>query len=256
MEQRQNEPEKEKLILNSLNCCYDELICFLRAFDFAMDASVSVFPSSEINTNHSSIGKTSYINKKETKQYEGDAALSPLILPDELIRCVLQFFVVKRAQKSEIVASRASSMDMTSKRFGLSCSLENDDTTWWMSGNGTMPKGYGHEFIQFALNNNDTVLRRINSVSVCIPPMPMGPLSVRIFRVDALTEEQEWKQISPIFTVENCSGLQRFDLGNIDATDVRVVCLSNQVASVYGRNTDLIFPPPMECVGLYCVQFD
>merc|ERR1712232_628426 len=105
-----------------------------------------------------------------------------------------------------IEAVRASSIDSRSCR--LSDSVRPDTTSWWISKSGTMPYGYGEQYVEFQFakkeknknktnkeNNNHHIIipvtRRINYVSVSIPPLPMGPLSVRTFRVDILVEEEE-----------------------------------------------------------------
>ena len=126
----------------------------------------------------------------------------------------------------------------------------SNQPTWWMSRNGTMPHGVGRQYVECCLTPPQSSslysLVRLSSVSVSIPPLPLGPKSVRTFQIlykteDAMTTlendhnncapSSNWKVGSPVFTVVNRSGYQKFDINPpIDAKYVRIVCLSNQAS--------------------------
>ena len=115
-----------------------------------------------------------------------------------------------------------------------------------------MPGGRGDEYVEVRLAKANT-MRRIQSVSMSIPPLPVGPLSVREFRVDIANERGDWKQLPFRFQVENVSGMQRFPIGNVDATSVRVVCLSNQISVFLDAMES---PNDMERVGFYAIKVE
>lgn len=52
--------------------------------------------------------------------------------------------------------------------------------------------------------------------------------------------------------MENISGMQRFPIGDADATSIPVVCLSNQISAYL----DGSYPSEMERVGYYAVRFE
>lgn len=207
-------------------------------------------------------------------------------LPQELIRKIASYFIIERVTHSQVQAIQASS---TAGRFPLQEVLRDDDTTWWISSTGSMPKGRGHEYVQFRLG---PVLRRLSAISIKIPPLPLGPLSVRTIRLDVLLEEgatsssldmvphheeqQQWKTVSTPshWTVENKTGYQKFELHPpIDAKVIRIVCLTNQMSRFLqnyddaeedeeeeeeegmGRNRHRVLHQ-FESVGFYSVLFE
>lgn len=175
---------------------------------------------------------------------------SPLYLPSELARHVANFLTVERVQKDQVEAVTASSHDKAHK---LSDCLQDNETTWWISGFGSMPGGQGEEYVELRLCSQRPILRRLRAVCVRIPPLPMGPLSVREFRVDVSDGKGTWRQLPFQFSVDNRTGMQRFALGEVDAHSVRIVCLSNQI-SAYLESMES--PHSMERVGFYAVQFE
>jgi hypothetical protein len=187
-------------------------------------------------------------------------------LPAELFRKIASYHTLKRVEPSQVQAVRASST------MGDSISLSDvlnasDDSTWWMSRRGSMPRGHGREWVHFQLASKEGV-RRLSGLEIKIPPIPMGPLSVREFYLESRIKVEsrvvnnnnvlveEWVRISPNWMVENKTGLQRFELlFSVDATDVRLICLSNQISTYLGNGADDDLVDRFDSVGMYAVVF-
>jgi hypothetical protein len=175
-------------------------------------------------------------------------------MPQEIIHKIANFFTVEPVVPTEVVAVRATSTD---GRHGLQECLDTSQSTWWLSSFGSMPRGMGEEYVEFQLSSKPC---RLNSMSIEIPPLPMGPLSVRTMRLDCKTGDS-WMPVSPIWTVENMTGRQQYNLQSpVDAQFVRVVCLSNQMCLFRpdgeedNEDEDQILQ--FESVGYYCVKFE
>lgn len=161
---------------------------------------------------------------------------------------VASFLTVDSCVNSQVKAVSASSIDSQYKLTGC---LVDDTDSWWLSAGGSMPGGRGEEYVEFLLSDKEA-LRRLQAVSMAIPPVPAGPLSVREFRVDVKDEKGVWTTLPHICTVENIDGMQRFPIGDVDATSIRVFCLSNQISAYL----DAIYPSEMERVGYYAAKFE
>ena len=100
-----------------------------------------------------------------------------------------------------------------------------------------MPGGQGRQYVQYSLT---PTLCRLRRVSMKIPPLPLGPLSVREFHLETFRIEQGWFKISPNYLVHSREGWQTFELpeGGCDVDEVRVVCTRNQMAD-YLEDLDL-----------------
>ena len=215
-------------------------------------------------------------------------------LTPELTTHVLSFLVVQRVKHDAVRVVGCSSCD--GSHDPSTCLIDNE-TTWWMSDAGTMPLGCGDQYVEFQLvrqrssSSPPQSLCRLSSISLKIPPLPLGPLSVKEFEVfywdgfSMLPKEQTestsadgsnsnskdsdslkaWKRFEgPPFLVANRSGWQRFPLilpqpnstmawRGIDVHSVRVVCLRNQISA---------FPSPgltmvrHHQVGYFAIRFD
>jgi hypothetical protein len=176
-------------------------------------------------------------------------------LPSEIIHKITNFFTVEPVVSSEVVAARATSTD---GRHDLQACLDTSQSSWWLSSFGSMPKGRGEQYVEFQLSSKP---RRLCSVSVEIPPLPLGPLSARTMRLDSKFGDT-WRQVSPVWTVENKTGWQQYELHPpVDAQFVRVVCLTNQMAQFLRGGGDDQIPEPevipqFASVGYYCVKFE
>jgi hypothetical protein len=183
-------------------------------------------------------------------------------LPNELIHKIGHYFVVNPVQHKQVTAVRASS---TVGRFPLGAVLEDDDATWWISAMGSMPQGKGAEYIEFQLS---PVVRRLTAVSIKIPPLPVGPLSVRTFRIaipdDSVSQPTTtWTNATDELIVENKTGYQRFELSpGIDARSIRIVCTMNQISRFLGQNNEAEDENnnnganQFDAVGLYSIKFE
>ena len=185
-------------------------------------------------------------------------SVEPCKLPPGLVKRVLSFLTVKCVKPEEVEATNCSSHD------GIHplpfCLLENE-TSWWLSSHGTMPGGRGQQWVQFQLSRN---LRRLSSVSLKIPPLPQGPLSVREFCLRAFHLERGWYPITPVFQLESRSGWQTFIFEGVDVDEVRLVCFSNQMEehitslrpNSLGDENIMAQLQRFESVGFFCVKFE
>lgn len=152
------------------------------------------------------------------------------VLPPEIIEKIASFLTVVPVVPVDVVAVRASSSDGS---HTLQDCLSTDKSTWWISSFGSMPNGKGEEFVEFRLSSKPC---RLRSVSIEIPPLPMGPLSVRTMKVKAKIGDF-WEEISPIYKVENKTGWQKYDIPPVDTQLVRLVCLTNQISQFLPTNS-------------------
>lgn len=184
-------------------------------------------------------------------------------LPNELIHNIGHYFVVNPVQHKQVTAIAASS---TVGRFPLGAVLEDNDATWWISAMGSMPQGKGTEYMEFQLS---PVVTRLSAVSIKIPPLPVGPLSVRTFRVaipDVSVSPTTWINATDELTVENKTGYQRFELSlGIDARSIRIVCTTNQISRFLVQNIEVagddnnninLNNNQFHAVGLYSIKFE
>jgi hypothetical protein len=217
--------EEEPLLVASAKCSYGELLAVLETLDF-------------------DVGSNS--ERREC------------VLPPELAKQVLQFLVIQRVDPDIVETVGCSSHD---KVHPLTACLSDDETTWWISGEHSMPRGRGCEYVQLSVG---PTIRRLAAVSIKIPPLPQGPLSVRRFRIDSPTIDGArtgWTAVSQVFTVDNRTGFQRFVLADpVDVRQVRLVCLANQIdpfINVERREavSDL-GTRRFECVGFFSVRLE
>lgn len=174
------------------------------------------------------------------------------VFPEELACAIVDFLEILKVKSNEVVITEASS---DRKDYDLSCVLSDDDKSWWMSENGSLSLSVdGNDgkkdeiYLQFQLST-DRKPRRVRSLFIRIPPLPFGPLSLCEFRVDYSLDSKRWVSCDHLMRTASVHGLQRFDLPEIDAIDVRLVCLSNHGARFrQGSMTN-----ELDCVGLYTV---
>ena len=190
-------------------------------------------------------------------------------LPNELIHNIGRYFVVNPVQHNQVTAAAAASS--TVGRFPLAAALEDNDATWWISAMGSMPQGKGTEYMEFQLS---PVVTRLSAVSIKIPPLPLGPLSVRTFRIaipddsvsSQMTPTTTWINATDELTVENKTGYQRFELSlGIDARSIRIVCTTNQISRFLVQNIEVagddnnninLNNNQFHAVGLYSIKFE
>lgn len=147
----------------------------------------------------------------------------------------------------------------SSKRgdFPLTEVMNSDESTWWISATGSMPRGIGREWLQFSFPG----IRSVRFLGIKIPPLPQGPLSVREFHVLSrrtdlpacqLPDDSDdaWQLASPpnLQTLDTAR-MQEFVFDPaIETNKVRLVCTKTaEAGSVLGMfGTD--------GVGLFQVQ--
>jgi hypothetical protein len=77
-----------------------------------------------------------------------------LLLPHELCVRVLQFLTIQRVHHDHVVVVGCSSQaadGSSGHHHPLSSCLDESDETWWLAAPGSMPRGVGAEWVQFAL---------------------------------------------------------------------------------------------------------
>lgn len=175
-------------------------------------------------------------------------------VPVEIARNVGSWFTIRPVDPTCVRATRCSSS--MSQQCDLSKCLEDNERTWWISGiDSFQSNGQGEEWVEFVIGST---LKRVSAVHIKIPPLPYGPLSVRTMRIDTKDSRggnDGWMPSTSVLTVENRSGWQRIaTFDPIDASEVRLVCLSNQASQFY--NDDEHEHERFRSVGFFCVRFE
>lgn len=192
--------------------------------------------------------------RKQRKHDDDDSNAVCRKLHPELAERVADFLTIRPVVPEEVQVVGCSSSDGA---HPLSACLSPDEDSWWISAADSMPEGKGREFVEFELSET---LCRLSSVSLKIPPLPAGPLSVRDFVLEAPMKRnkkalEEWEIVSPVFRVQNQSGMQQFFLEppGLDVDRVRVVCLSNQLSDFYNGQ---VFGFTYQRVGYFAIRFE
>jgi len=186
-------------------------------------------------------------------------------LPLEICQRIVDFCVIEPVRMDQVSVVSCSSQDRNQVNGrNLQDVLSESERSWWISAPGSMPGGVGREWLEFQLvpaankqqGVGDTACR-LTEISIKIPPLPRGPLSLRTFQIETTTSDtdDDW-QVLCYNHVTNRAGWQRFAVTPTDCFRVRLVCLSNQISLFNtGDNFD---PPRMQrfaAVGLFSIQF-
>ena len=75
---------------------------------------------------------------------------SPKVLPPEIATRVMSFLTVEPVQASRVRPVCSSTHDLV---HPLSESLSERETTWWLTQQGSMPRGMGRQYIQYSLSH-------------------------------------------------------------------------------------------------------
>jgi hypothetical protein len=158
----------------------------------------------------------------------------PMKLSVELCERVAQYFVILPVSMEHVVATGCSSQQLdaisgNTPLMPLAACLTEDETTWWISGEGLDIRP---QYVEFNLTAPVSSVCQLRAVSIKIRPLPYGPLSVRHFvlQTDADDDDMSTAISSRQYIVANRTGFQRFALDQpADVASVRVVCLSNQI---------------------------
>lgn len=162
-------------------------------------------------------------------------------LPGSALDNVSKFLLIDRVSMAEVSVIGCSS---SRGDFPLSVVLNECCEEWWISAPGSMRQGLGCEYLEFSFG---TKPRRVETVALRIPPMPYGPLSVRVFCVKVLSSAGEWLAASPHLQTLDRADLQEFALlPPVDTSVMRIECTRNAAAGLT-RVAD--------CIGLFQVAF-
>ena len=138
-----------------------------------------------------------------------------------------------RVDSSSVEAVSASSTDDSQPDV---CHRNNvltpNEDTWWISAAGSCPGGVGREWVAFKLSATSAPVR-VDRVALKIPPLPMGPLSVREFHLESADNpEGPWNRASSSFQTLDSSRLQEWALHPpVESRYARVVCTKNATAN-------------------------
>jgi hypothetical protein len=180
------------------------------------------------------------------------------------MRRVASFLTVRNVSHADVRVAGCSSHD---NRHPLSSCLTPGEDTWWISAPQTMNRGRGSEHVDFKLCPAGESARRLAAFAIKIPPLPVGPLSVRDFELKQRVERFDEDGTSSCSyetiglssnSVHNAAGWQHFRLIEpVDANVVRLVCLNNQMS----RFTDEASPlpavaSPFDQVGFFSIRFE
>lgn len=178
---------------------------------------------------------------------------------EDVMRVLFEYLIVKPVQHEEIQISAVSSTsDKDRPVEGL---LSPSESSYWLSGNGTMPNGIGKEWVEFMFGG----IRRVSFVAVRIPALPHGPCSVRNFYLEWIDINDGTVRRSPqqnktkldTFETLNMGTLQVFRIPRpFDADRVRFVCTRNvqsysmsHIPGGHGRRVET------DCVGMFQISF-
>jgi len=183
--------------------------------------------------------------------------LSAVLNHGELVEYVISFLQLPAVDNAKVVATAASSTargGACSPAFTLDVMTDN----WWISKPGSCsPDGRGCEWVQYELGPEP---RRVHFLRIKIPKLPYGPLSVRVFHLEASdAADGPFLRASPDLTTFDTERLQDFALmPPVDARFVRLVCTVNAAASdledKWNRLSGIRLVDA-DCVGFYHVAF-
>jgi hypothetical protein len=155
-------------------------------------------------------------------------ALGQLIAQVELVEHIISF--LQLPQVSGVAATGA-----TSTAQYRACDPKNtlvaNDESWWISSIESCPNGVGSEWVQYQLCAEGRV--RVQFVQLKIPRLPYGPLSVRVFHLEAADEERgPFQRVSPDLITFDTDRMQEWALlPPVEARFIRIVCKMNAAAS-------------------------
>lgn len=126
---------------------------------------------------------------------------------------------------------------------------------WWVSAPGSCPGGRGAEWVAYELSATGVV--RVEYVSLIIPPLPQGPLSVRIFHLEKATQASgPWERCSPDFHTFDVEGAQEWGLfPPVEARFVRIICKVNAARALVEERMHALLPSAADCIGFYSIRF-
>ncbi|KAJ1634979.1 hypothetical protein T492DRAFT_969377 [Pavlovales sp. CCMP2436] len=157
----------------------------------------------------------------------------PLLHHVELLELVLDHIKLPQVSMAEVRAMSASSVarQFAPAQCSATQTLSSDEETWWLSDTDTCPNGVGSEWVLYKLRPEGRA--RVQFVSLKIPKLPYGPLSVRVFHIEASDAEHgPFVRVSPDLCTFDTQRMQEVALAPaVEASFIRVVCTVNAAAS-------------------------
>ncbi|CAJ1336596.1 unnamed protein product [Effrenium voratum] len=163
-------------------------------------------------------------------------------LPENVAVQVASFLQIRRLQLEEVQVTGCSSHRGD---FPISAALNDREDEWWISDSGTCPGGQGAEFLEFRF----AARRRVFFAGLKIPPLPMGPLSVREFHL-MVPSGEDWVCATPPMQTLNRGDMQEFALPPLECQSLRLMCTKNAAAAEAAA-----LPGFANCIGLFQVSF-
>jgi hypothetical protein len=157
------------------------------------------------------------------------------LLP-ELVEHILGFLTINAVDMNQVEAIGCSSVAMHTDASSIQNTLDPSSANWWISADGVAPGGVGREWVSYCIGGDDGATpRRVEILSLKIPPMPSGPLSVRDFHLErAPTPDGPWAQASGMLRTLDTGARQDFFIDPpIEAPYVRIVCCRNAARARY-----------------------
>lgn len=206
--------------------------------------------------------------------------------PLELEERIAHYLEVSAVCMDHVIATNCSSQQPLLK---LSDCLNESQESWWISGEDVRLRP---QFVEFSLMpkvlpSSSPIpfsVCKLHAVSIQIPPLPEGPMSVLEFRIDSYigpstkqqsalsaaarangvrkgedettseTKASNWQAVTPSLFAASRSGWQRFEIHPpVDASRVRIVCLSNQSSA---PDISVSYYPRLSLVGFYSIRFE
>lgn len=172
-------------------------------------------------------------------------------LPGDVSGKIADRLCLHTLDPSEVSVSGCSS---SRGDFPISVALNANENEWWISDAGSMPAGRGNEHLEFSFGK----VRRVSFVALKIPPLPHGPLSVRLFHIMLPGEDPQKPWIAAPQTLR----FQTLDRGDLqefalhppcEVEKLRLVCTLNAAAAAsQGAESGMFFT---DCIGLFQVAF-
>ena len=164
----------------------------------------------------------------------------------DFVDLIVSMLVLPPVDLRQVAATGASS----SNDYGPchpSNTLKMSRQNWWISADQPETGGSG-EWVEYCLGEHRAV---VDFFMMTIPPLPSGPLSVRVFKLEARNEpEAPWERASEDLMTLDVPRQQWWALvPPIEARYVRIVCLVN--AAAHAR---VGFRPP-DSIGFFEAGF-
>lgn len=181
--------------------------------------------------------------QQQAKKIQG---ASRLALPSGVVDIVTAFLLIAPVSSEDVIAVAASSF-FEGDQCSLANSLTSSTQSWWIS----KPAGRvrSESFTEWVTYQLGTAPVCVGCVGMRIPPLPHGPLSVRVFHLEAADNRQgPWERVSRDLTTLDQDGLQQWVLPTpLEVCFLRIVCTRNAAGDE--RKS------PGACIGYYQVKF-